>query len=47
LANDLIIERKKKINTLKNAKEAVGVMANLFKEQRNIWKGMKRAKEES
>ena len=43
-ANQLIVDRRDKINSLRNAKKAVNVMANLFKEQRNIIKGMRRAK---
>ena len=45
--NQLMVERKQKINSLRNAKQAVNTLANLFKEQRNIWKGMKKAKQET
>jgi hypothetical protein len=45
--DQLIVERRQKINTLRNAKQAVNIMANLFKEQRNILKGMRKAKEET
>lgn len=44
LANQLIVERKRKIDTLRNASQAVNTMSNLFKEQRNIWRGMAKAK---